>query len=334
MKTRVVFMGTPDFAVPALSALLASTGVHSTERTSTDAVFEVVGVVTQPDRGSGRGRKLTPPPIKVLAQAHGIPLFQPETLRAPEAWDAIALLAPDFLVVVAYGELLSPRYLALPTIAPINVHASLLPKFRGAAPIHWSIARGEAETGVSIMRMDRGLDSGPVYRMASMVIEANDTAGSLHDRLSTLGARLLVETLPLIASGALVPSEQDHSKATLAPMLKKSDGFLRFDQAAERVSQHARGMTPWPGVTCLFKEKRLKLLEVSLAARMGGLGDPGQILAVDERGLVIACKAGAVAAAALQLEGKSRQSAADFGRGYDPVVAHLQTIESSPPEMV
>lgn len=308
-------MGTPEFAVPCLSALI-------------DGDYAVVGVVTQPDRGSGRGRKLTPPPVKVCALAHGIPVLQPETLRGDEAWESIAALSPDFLVVVAYGKLLGPRYLALPRIAPINVHASLLPKFRGAAPIHWSIARGESETGVAIMKMERGMDTGPVYRMATEPIAADDTAGSLHDRLSALGARLLVETLPAIAEG-LLPVEQDHDRASLAPILKKSDGHVRFDQAAEKVSQHARGMTPWPGATCLYRDKRVKLLDVTLVSEGERRGAPGEIVAVDERGLVVACATGAIAVDSLQLEGKSRQSAAEFGRGYDPVGATLTPIETA-----
>ncbi len=243
--TRVVFMGSPDFALPALRALADH--------------YEVVGVVTQPDRPSGRGRELKSPPVRTLATDLGLAYIQPEKLRAPEAMDQLRLWAPDLIVVAAFGQILRPDVLALPPRGCINVHASLLPRGRGAAPIQAAILAGDSETGVTIMQMDKGVDTGAILSQRAIPIEAGDTAGSLFDKLSHLGAELLVETLPRYLSGELQPRPQDESKATYAPMLKKDEGQLDFTQSAEELARRVRAFNPWPGAYMDFDGAMLKV---------------------------------------------------------------------------
>jgi methionyl-tRNA formyltransferase len=305
MPASVVFMGTPDFAVPSLQALI-------------DHGYDVRAVVTNPDRPAGRGLQTSPPAIKQAAARLGVPLIlQPDTLRGPDTYDALRALAPDLLVVAAYGRILGPRYLNLPRVAPVNVHASLLPRYRGAAPIQWSIIRGEAESGVCIMRMEAGMDTGAVYHRGATPISLDDTAGALHDRLAPLGARLLTEALPAILAGQQ-PTPQDDALATYAPMLHKPDGALRFDEPARRVHDRARGVTPWPGAACAFRGKPLKVF----ASRW--LDDdplppntpPGAILDASAAGLTIACQPGRLLIQSLQPAGRAAMKAADFINGY------------------
>lgn len=311
MPSSVIFMGTPDFAVPSLEALLADP-----ER------FVVRAVVTQPDRPSGRGRQLAAPPVKQTALAHGVPVLQPERLRTAEAWEAIGALEADFVVVAAYGQILGKRYLELARLGPINVHASLLPRYRGSAPIHWSVVRGEAQTGISIMRMEAGLDSGPVYSRRVVDISEQDTAATLHDRMASVGAELLVETLPRIASGELAPQLQDESAVTWAPMLKKADGALAFDEPVRAIHDRARGMTPWPGAFCRFRGKLLKVLETRIVDRDAHTdAAPGTLLGLTADGslLQVVCGGGGILGIAqLQLEGRKAQGAAEFVNGYAP----------------
>jgi methionyl-tRNA formyltransferase len=243
--TNVVFMGSPDFASPTLKALA--------ER------YDVVGVVTQPDRASGRGRERKPPPVKTLALELGIPVMQPEKLRQPEAMEQLHAWNPDLIVVTAFGQILRKDVLDLPPYGCINVHASLLPRWRGAAPINAAILHGDEETGVTIMKMDAGLDTGPMLSQRSIRLTPEDTAGSVFGKLSTLGADLLIETLPDFLSGKLTPIPQPEEGVTYAPMLKKEEGRLDFNHAVHELERRVRALNPWPGAFIDFDGTLLKV---------------------------------------------------------------------------
>jgi methionyl-tRNA formyltransferase len=305
-RLRVVFFGSPEFAVPSLAAVAAR--------------HEVVTVVSQPDRPAGRGKQLTAPPVKQLALTLGLPVQQPTTLKTPDFVAGLAALQADLFVVVAYGRILPVAVLELPRLGPWNVHGSLLPKYRGAAPIQWSIIRGEARTGICIMRMEAGLDTGPVAASAETPISAEDTAGTLAVRLSRMGADLLLATIPRIADGSAVIVPQDHGQATLAPMLKKEDGWLDFTVPASEVSARARGVDPWPGPAAALDGEPIKLFAPRVVA---GQGTPGTILAAGAGGLVVACGQDAVAFGELQLPGRKRMPAAAVlaGRPIPPGTA-------------
>jgi methionyl-tRNA formyltransferase len=290
---RVVFFGSPAFAVPSLRAVSAR--------------HEVVLVVSQPDRPAGRGRALQPPPVKETALALGLPVEQPLKLKDPGLAERLAPLAADVFIVVAYGRILPPALLAIPRLGPWNVHGSLLPKLRGAAPIQWAVINGEARTGVCIMRMEEGLDTGPVAARAEIAIGEEDTAGTMAERLAVLGAELLVETLPRIEAGAIALEVQDHAQATLAPMLEKEHGVLDFRAPAAAVSAQARGVDPWPGATATLEGEVIKLFRPRVLA---GQGAPGAVLGLQPEGLVVACGQGAVAFAELQFPGRKRLPAA------------------------
>jgi len=251
MSIRIVFMGSPDFALPSLSALAAARN------------YQVVGVVTQPDRASGRGRELKAPPVKTLALELNIPVMQPEKLRAPEAMDQLRAWNPDLIVVAAFGQILKKDVLDLPRQGCINVHASLLPRWRGAAPINAAILHGDEETGVTIMQMDVGLDTGPMLACKAIRIKPDDTAGSVIQALSTLGADLLIETLPDYFSGKLTPQPQPAQGDTYAPMLKKEDGLLDFTRPAVELERRVRAMNPWPGAWFEWNGNLLKVLRAS-----------------------------------------------------------------------
>src|SRR3972149_1433092 len=244
-KTRVVFMGSPDFALPSLRALAN--------------VYELVGVVTQPDRASGRGRGLKSPPVKIVAQELGIPIMQPEKLRTPEAMEQLRAWNPDLIVVAAFGQILRKDVLDLPRFGCLNVHASLLPRWRGAAPINAAILHGDEETGVTIMKMDVGLDTGPMLARRSIRLTRDDTAGSVTGTLSHLGAELLIETLPDYLSGKITPTPQPQEGTTYAPMLKKEEGRLNFTRPAEELERRVRAFNPWPGAFMDFDEALLKV---------------------------------------------------------------------------
>jgi methionyl-tRNA formyltransferase len=288
-RTRVVFFGSPAFAVPSLRAVAAGA--------------ELVAVVSQPDRPAGRGQAQAAPAVKVAAGELGVPMLQPEKVRTPETAAALAAFAADLFVVVAYGRILPQSLLDLPRLGAYNVHASLLPRLRGAAPIQWSIIRGDSETGVSIMRMEAGLDTGPVAATRRIAIADDDTAGTLSAKLADLGAGLLAETLPAIAEGGVRLTTQDESAATLAPLLTKADGHLRFDRPARVVSAQARGVDPWPRATAMLDGEPLKLFKPHVAE---GSGRPGEVLGLRGEGLVIACAEGAIAFDELQLPGRKR----------------------------
>jgi methionyl-tRNA formyltransferase len=298
----LVFMGTPEFAVPSLKGLLAAGAAISL-------------VVTQPDRPKGRGRKTVAPPVKLLAEAEGIPVYQPQEVKSGEAIERIAALAPPCIAVVAYGQLLPAGILALPQLGAVNVHASLLPKYRGPAPIHWALIRGEKKTGVTTMLMDIGMDTGDILMQSEVVIEPKDTAGTLQDRLAVEGAKLLVETLHLLKEGTVQPRGQDDSQASLAPMLVKEDGEIDWNEEAKKICCRIRGLDPWPGGFTLWKGKRLKLFGCE-ALSMVTRAKPGTVIAVNEGGLQVASGKGAILIKTLQLEGRRSLPVADFLRGY------------------
>src|SRR5512147_571289 len=231
---RIVFMGTPDFAVPSLEALLKSPD-------------EVVGVVTQPDRPKGRGQVLTPSPVKQVALREHIPILQPTKMKDPDFLAALGAWKPDLIAVAAFGRILPPVILSLPPKGCINVHGSLLPKYRGAGPIQWAIINGETETGITTMLMDEGMDTGAMLLQEKIAIAPDDTAGSLSPRLAEVGGRLLVETLARLKAGTVVPQVQDHAQATMAPLLKKEDGAINWTVSATAIANRVRGLTPWPG---------------------------------------------------------------------------------------
>lgn len=246
MDIRVIFMGSPEFALPSLRGL----HLHS----------NLVGVVTQPDRQAGRGRKLTPPPVKIMAEELGIEVFQPKTLRTEDAYTKLKQWTSDVIVVAAFGQILRENILNLPPYGCINVHASLLPRWRGAAPINAAILHGDTETGITIMKMDSGLDTGPILSKRAIPITKEDTAGSLSKELAQLGSELLIETLPKYISGEITPSPQPDEGSTYAPMLSKKDGELDFNQAAEFLSRKVRAFNPWPGTFTYWKSQPLKIL--------------------------------------------------------------------------
>jgi methionyl-tRNA formyltransferase len=263
----------------------------------------VVAVVTRPDKPAGRGKQVAPPPVKTLATELGVAILQPPTLKAPGVIEELAALAPDVFVVVAYGRILPPAALAVPRLGPWNVHGSLLPRYRGAAPIQWSIIRGETETGVCLMQMEAGLDTGPVAACLRTPIGPEDTAGTLSERLAALGALVLTENLPLLAEGRLTLSPQDHAAHTLAPPLKKEDGHLDFTAPAAAVSARARGVDPWPGPTATLDGEPIKLFSPRVRE---GTGAPGVVLGASADGLLVACGQGAVAFGELHLPGRKR----------------------------
>ena len=253
--TRVVFMGSPDFALPSLRSLANA--------------YDVVGVVTQPDRASGRGRGLKSPPVKIVAQELGIPIMQPEKLRTPEAMEQLRAWNPDLIVVAAFGQILRKDVLDLPRFGCLNVHASLLPRWRGAAPINAAILHGDEETGVTIMKMDVGLDTGPMLARRSIRLTRDDTAGSVTGTLSHLGAELLIETLPDYLSGKITPAPQPQEGMTYAPMLKKEEGRLDFTRPAEELERRVRAFNPWPGTFMDFDGTLLKVQRGHAVAEAG-----------------------------------------------------------------
>ena len=258
MSIRIVFMGSPDFSLPSLRSLAQT--------------YQVIGVVTQPDRASGRGRELKAPPVKLLAQELNIPVIQPQNLREPEAKQQLQAWSPDLIVVAAFGQILKKDVLDMPRYGCINIHASLLPRWRGAAPINAAVLAGDEETGVTIMKMDVGLDTGPMLGMKSIRIKPNDTAGSLFEALSTLGADLLIETLPAYMDGKLIPQPQPEEGVTYAPMLKKENGLLDFNQPAVDLERRVRAMNPWPGAWFEWNGAMLKVHKAHVGQGKAGAG--------------------------------------------------------------
>lgn len=295
---RIVYMGTPDFAVPCLERIL-------------EAGHEVLAVFTQPDKPKGRGYTLTPPPVKVCAQSYGIEVFQPKTLKDGEAVQLLKEIAPDAVVVVAYGKILPKEILELPPLGCINVHASLLPKYRGAAPIQWSVLNGEKETGVTVMYMDQGLDTGDMLMKATVDIGPDETAGELHDRLSAAGARLLVKALAEIENGTAKRERQDESLTCYSPMLDKTLCKIDWGKKAQQVHNQVRGLNPWPVAISSVHGKNIKIFGTRVRKEQG---KAGEVLSCTP--LIVACGEGSVELTEVQLEGKKKMSASDFLRGH------------------
>lgn len=297
MPTRVVFMGSPDFALPILRALATN--------------YDVVGVVTQPDRPAGRGMQLTPPPVKSLAKNLGLPMIQPARLREPDALAQLRAWAPDLIVVAAFGQILRQDVLDLPLHGCINVHASLLPRWRGASPIQAAILASDAETAITIMRLDRGLDTGPILSQRAIPVAPEDTAATLSDKLSVLGANLLLETLPAYLSGELRQVPQPEAGVTSAPILKKSDGLLDPALNAEALARKVRAFNPWPGAFILWKGLPLKIHRAFVARGSGKVGQHS----IEDGLPALGTADGLLALEEVQPAGKKPMSGAEFLRG-------------------
>ena len=305
--TRLVFAGTPDFARASLEALVEAGRVP-------------VAVYTQPDRPAGRGRKLEASPVKRYAETLGIPVLQPTTLRSDEAVAELAALEPDLLIVAAYGLILPQAILDVPTHGCLNVHASLLPRWRGAAPIQASILAGDADTGISLMAMTAGLDSGPVFHSEGLAIGDDETAGELHDRLAALGGRLLVEHLDAILAGEIAAHAQDESLVTYAPKIDKRDAEIDWSLPACEVARGIRAYNPFPGAYTMAAGERLKIWRASVA---DGEAEPGEVLRFGRDAIVVACGDGALRLEELQLPGKRRAPAHEFVGQADLAGARL-----------
>ena len=302
-KLRVVFMGTPDFACPTLQKLL-------------DRGEEVIAVVTQPDRPKGRGQKMVPPPVKELAEKNGIPVLQPQKVRAPEFIEILKGMNPDLIVVVAFGQILPKALLDIPKFGCINVHASLLPHYRGAAPLNWCIINGETETGVTTMLMDEGLDTGAMLLKKVTPIDPEEDTQSLHDRLSAIGADTLSETLDMLAAGGLIPVKQDDSLSCYAPILKKEHGRIDWNRKPADIKNMVRGMSPWPCAFTWLDGKLVKIFRVRVDTAKGGeAAEPGTVLSAGKEGIEVACDGGVIIIDELQLEGRKRLPAGDFLAG-------------------
>ena len=299
---RVVFMGTPDIAATCLKKIL-------------DRGCEVVGVYTQPDRPKNRGMKLQPSPVKEVALAHEIPVFQPENFREAETVEQLRDLQPDVVAVVAYGRILPQSVLDIPPLGCINIHASLLPRYRGSAPYQWAVLDGLQETGVTAMYLCREMDAGDIIDIAKTPIEAEETAGELLDRLAELGAELLYKTLSAIEEGSAKRTPQDSSLATYAPMLDKTMCPLDWNRTAWQLHDQIRGLNPWPVATTELQGKRFKIYE-SRVADVTTDAAPGTILGLTRTGLQIACGEGVLEIRTLQAEGGKRMAAPDYFRGH------------------
>ena len=297
----IIFMGTPDFAVPTFQAL------HQ-------APVDLKLVVTQPDRPKGRGRRLSPPPVKVAAEALGYEVLQPATVRDEACIESLKSIAPDFLVVVAYGQILPATVLQIPRHGAINVHGSLLPRYRGPAPIQWAIMRGENQTGVTTILMDTGVDTGDMLLSARTPITSEDTSASLHDRLARMGADLLTETIEGIVRGTVLPCTQNHTQATYAPMLNKKHGRIDWRRSARSIDAQIRALTPWPGAYCRFGTKRLR---IHLAQPISGvpISPPGMVMPGFPDELRIATGDGALSILEIQAEAGKRMPIKNFLMG-------------------
>lgn len=296
---KIIFMGTPEFAVPSLRALIESKD-------------KVVAVVCQPDKPKGRELEVVSPPTKILAEKHGIPVLQPPKIKTEEFFDELKKLNPDLICVTAYGKILPKNILDLPEHGCINVHASLLPKYRGAAPINWAIINGEKVTGITTMKMDEGLDTGDILLKKEAAIDDGDTGETLSEKLSHIGAGLLTETIELLKEGKLNPIPQDNSEATYAPMLKKEHGEIDWNKLAEEIRNLIRGTLPWPGAYTTLENKLLKVYKAKVSE---GVGKPGEIIRSDSKILKVAAGGDALDIIELQIEGGKRLKTEEFLRG-------------------
>lgn len=301
---RVVFMGTPDFAVGTLQALLASR-------------HEVAAVVTQPDKPKGRGKAMQFTPVKEVAVEANIPVLQPKKVREPEAIEEIRKFQPDVIVVVAFGQIIPKTILDMPKYGCVNVHASLLPKYRGAAPIQWAVIDGEEKSGVTTMQMDEGLDTGDMLLTEEVTLDPEETGGSLFDKLSAVGAQLLLKTLDELEAGSIVPRPQpEESTTAYAAMLNKKMGEIDWNQSAVKIERLVRGLNPWPSAYTHLSGKTLKIWKASVQAQREPHGDAGRIVLMDKKHFGIQTGDGILEIQELQLEGKKRMTADAFLRGY------------------
>jgi methionyl-tRNA formyltransferase len=308
---RIVFMGTPEFAVPALKNLYRSG-------------HRVLQVVTQPDRPKGRGKTVVFPPVKEAALDLGCPIIQPQSIRTQDFCDVMTRLDPDLFVVAAYGHVLPQQILAIPRLGAINIHASLLPKYRGAAPIQWAVINREVETGVTLMLMDKGLDTGDMLLSASVPILSDDTSGSLHDRLALLGADLLIQTLNYYEIHRKSATPQVHEQASYAPLLKKEDGHLDWRQPADKLEALIRGLTPWPGAFCFYNGKRIKIYR-ACQKPIVTMESPGTVMMGFSNELTVATGRHALVIHELQGDSGKRLSVQDFLRGHPILPGALLT---------
>jgi methionyl-tRNA formyltransferase len=297
---RLVFLGTPLFAVPTLERIV-------------DAGHQVAAVLTQPDRPRGRGQQLAPPPVKEAALRLGLPVYQPERVRRPESVEFLRGLGAEAMVVVGYGQIIPQNVIDLAPHGILNVHASLLPKYRGAGPIQWAIVNGETHTGVTTMRIDAGLDTGDMLLKRETEIGPEENAIELGERLAVMGAALLVETLDGLAAGAIVPEKQDSAQATYAPLLKKEDGLIDWSRPAEAIHNQVRGLQPWPGAYTTFRGQKVHIWKTRLAAAGSRTRSPGMVVGL--KPLAVSCGAGALEILDVQSEGRKRMSGADFANG-------------------
>lgn len=308
---RVVFMGSPDFAVPCLRALAQH--------------HDVAFVVSQPDKPAGRGGQLAQPAVKVTAVNLGLPVLQPRSARTGELRDALRESGAELAVVVAYGKILPKDVLEALPRGCINVHGSLLPKYRGAAPVQWAVIDGEAETGVAIMQLDEGMDTGPVYLEKRVAIDPDETSGELLNRLSPIGAAAMLEVIASLAEGAAIAMPQDHAKATHAAMLSKSDGAIDFTGPARLVASRIRGVDPWPGAQALLRGQIVKLFRARPDKPTSKDDAPGTVIAIDAQGMHVQCGDGAITIRDIQAPGRKRLTAQQFAAGRGVAVGDLLT---------
>jgi len=299
---KIIFMGTPDFAVPCLKGLI------------NDENHEVVAVFTQPDRRKGRGKKMQGTPVKITAEAESIPVFQPEKLNTGENYEILKNINADVFVVVAYGQILSKEILELPPYGAVNVHASLLPKYRGAAPIHWAIINGEETTGITTMQMDEGLDTGDMLLQRSVTIGDQDTTGDLHDRLAILGEKMLLETLDGLEKAGIPPTPQPEGEDSYAPKISKDLANIDWENSAKKIYDLIRGLNPFPGAQTLCKGKSLKVHRARWI-KSEDHKEPGTILEVSKEGIVVATGKDQIQITELQLSGKKRMKVSEFLAG-------------------
>jgi methionyl-tRNA formyltransferase len=300
-KSKIIFMGTPEFAVPALRLL------HETDH-------DVALVVTMPDRPKGRGRKMVYPPVKVEAAEFGYNVIQPVSVKTKEFYDQIAALNPDFLVVAAFGHILPEKILCLPKIGAVNIHPSLLPKHRGPAPVQWAVINQDTETGVTTMLMDKGTDTGKILMSERVMIFPEQTAENLHDHLAELGASILIKTLDGLETNSIEPKEQNHAQATYAPLLKKKDGRIDWNQTAEKIEAFIRGMTPWPGAFTFYNRKRYKIFSANIVQTQVQ-SPPGTVIDGFPDELRIQASRNAILISGIQTESGKRMCVKDFLRG-------------------
>ena len=301
-KLDIIFAGTPDFAAEALRQLI-------------DKGFNVTAVYTQPDRPAGRGRKLTASPVKELALEHGLPVYQPDSFKDDAAVAELAALNPDLMIVAAYGLLLPPSVLETPTHGCINIHASLLPRWRGAAPIHRAILAGDQQTGITIMQMDKGLDTGAMLHTRAIPIYSGETSGELHDRLAVLGGEAMVEVLEMLRNGSLNAEPQDDSQACYAAKLKKEEAKIDWSQTAEEIARQVSAFNPWPVTQTHWDDKVVRIWQATAPNEQGG-STPGEVIRTSKKGIDVSCGEGVLRISELQMPGKKRVDAASFINAY------------------